>query len=334
MSKLKKILIIQTASIGDVILCTPLIEKLAQYYPTAKIDFLLKEGYEGILRRHPLLHFVIVWDKKEKKYGKLKELIHIIRENKYDAVINVQRFASSGLITTLSGAKWKSGFHKNPFSIFFNNRIKHHISARCDGEHEIIRNLKLIEKITDDNNNYPLKLYPGQHDFAKVSQYKMVRYITIAPASLWFTKQFPEEKWIDFLSDVEEDLTVYFLGSTKERELCDRIISLSGHKNSLNLSGKLDLLESAALMKDAHMNFVNDSAPLHIASAMNAPVTAIFCSTVPAFGFGPLSEKSYVVQSEKDLNCRPCGIHGFNACPKGHFDCANTINKQQLLDKL
>ena len=79
------------------------------------------------------------------------------------------------------------------------------------------------------------------------------------------------------------------------------------------------------------MNYVNDSAPLHIASAMNANVTAIFCSTIPEFGFGPLSENSVIVQTDQKLLCKPCGIHGFKACPEKHFSCATTINMNTLL---
>ncbi len=331
---LKKILIIQTASLGDVILCTPLIEKLFSFYPNAKIDFLLKEGYEGVLRRHPKLHFVIVWDKKEKKYKKLIELIRIIRDNRYDAVINVQRFASSGLITALSAAKWTVGFNKNPFSLFFSKRVKHNIGKKKDGLHEVERNLKLIDDITDAASNFPMRLYPLPHDQAKVSQYKTVQFICLAPASLWFTKQFPEEKWVEFVSAVEESLFIYFLGSPGEKELCDRIIQQSGHKNSLNLAGKLGFLESAALMKDAQMNYVNDSAPMHLASAMDAPVCAIFCSTIPEFGFGPRASRSILVQTQKELTCKPCGLHGLKKCPKGHFDCALSINKKQLLEHL
>jgi heptosyltransferase-2 len=79
------------------------------------------------------------------------------------------------------------------------------------------------------------------------------------------------------------------------------------------------------------MNYVNDSAPLHLASAVNASVTAIFCSTVPDFGFGPLSDKSRVVETQEKLDCRPCGLHGFKACPEGHFKCATAIKTEQLL---
>jgi heptosyltransferase-2 len=78
-------------------------------------------------------------------------------------------------------------------------------------------------------------------------------------------------------------------------------------------------------MKNAQMNYVNDSAPMHLASAVNAPVTAIFCSTIPAFGFTPLSDHSRVIETSEVLPCRPCGLHGYAKCPKGHFKCAETI---------
>jgi len=327
---LKKILIIQTASLGDVILSTPLIEKLHHFYPKAKIDFILKYGYEGVLRRHPFLHHVIVWDKSEKKYEKLRELIEIVRSNKYDVVINVQRFASSGLITALSGAKMKIGFRKNPLSLLFTKRINHKIGNETGNLHEINRNLKLIESFTD-SSVFPIKLYPSNLDFAKVSQYKTKRFITVSPGSLWFTKQFPEHKWVDFLASLDKDLVVYLLGSGKEVDLCNRIISKSNHQISLNLAGKLTFLESSALMKDAVMNYVNDSAPMHMASAMNAPTAAIFCSTVPEFGFGPLSDNANIIQLNENLSCRPCGLHGLKKCPKNHFRCATDINNEQLL---
>ena len=95
--------------------------------------------------------------------------------------------------------------------------------------------------------------------------------------------------------------------------------------NVMNLAGDLSLLQSAALMKGAVHNYVNDSGPLHLASSMNAAVTAFFCSTTPDFGFGPLSDNSTIKQVE-NLECRPCGLHGYKKCPKGHFKCGNEIS--------
>lgn len=330
---MKRILIIQTASLGDVILATPLIEKLHRFYPKARIDFLLKYGYEDLLRDHPYLKFVMVWDKTEKKYHHLKELVYIVRENKYDLVVNTQRFASTGLITVFSGAKQKVGFSKNPLSLFFTKRIKHKIGKKKKGTHEIERNLKLIEYLTDNSIDKPV-LYPSKHDFARVSQYKTKKYITVSPASLWFTKQYPKEKWVEFVASVDKETTVYFLGAANDKKLCDDIIVQSGHTNCLNLAGKLSFLQSAALIKDALLNYTNDSAPMHLASAVNARVAALYCSTVPEFGFGPLADTSFVIQTNKKLNCRPCGLHGKKDCPKKHFNCCNTIENSQLLSAL
>ena len=333
--ELKRILVIQTASIGDVVLATPVVEKLRHFYPKAKIDFLVKNGIESLLTSHPKIKRVLVWDKSADKYKHLRQLIIVIRERNYDAVINLQRFAASGLITTFSDAKIRLGFSKNPFAVFFTKSVKHIISANpAKSEHEIGRNLSVIDAITDRSRDYQLKLYPTQTDYAKVSQYKTKKYICLAPTSLWYTKQYPPEKWIEFLREVDEDIVVYFLGSKSDRQACDFIINNSGHKNSLNLSGRLTFLESAALMRDAAMNFVNDSAPQHFASAMNAPVTSIFCSTVPAFGFGPLSDNSVVIETDEPLDCKPCGLHGLKACPKNHFKCALTIKKEKLLARI
>jgi ADP-heptose:LPS heptosyltransferase len=328
---LNKILIIQSASIGDVILATPIIEKLHFHFPEAAIDFLLKKGNQSLFDSHPFLHHVLIWDKSKEKYKNLLGLISFIRNQKYDCVINVQRFASSGLMTAFSESKLKIGFNKNPFSLLFNKKIKHTI--RQGIRHEAERNLDLVRSFTDDTS-FPVRLYPSQQNYAKMSQYKTVRYITISPASLWFTKQFPTEKWIEFIRQIKQDFCIYFLGSTKDNEICEQIIKVSGYNNALNLSGKISFLESAALMKDAQMNYVNDSAPMHLASAVNAATTAVFCSTVPEFGFGPLSDNSVIVQTSENLDCRPCGLHGYIECPKKHFKCALTIDKDKLLKRL
>lgn len=334
-NSIKRILIIQTASIGDVVLATPVIEKLRQFYPEATIDFLVKKGIESLLIGHPKLSHVLIWNKTENKYQQLWILLENIRNEKYDVVVNLQRFASSGFITVFSRAPVKLGFNKNPFSLFFTKSVKHLITSDpTKSVHETVRNLEVVASITDKSVDYPIRLYPAAEDFAKVSQFKTSRYICLAPTSLWFTKQFPAEKWIEFLKEVDRDLHVYFLGSKSDQKACDEIINKSGHQNSINLSGKLTFMQSAALMRDATMNFVNDSAPQHFASAMNAPVTAIFCSTVPAFGFGPLSDNSAIIETDEKLSCKPCGLHGFKSCPEKHFKCALTIRKEKILERI
>lgn len=318
---MKRFLIIQTAFIGDVILATSVLEKLNEFYPDSNIDFLLRKGNEGLLKNHPTINSLLVWDKKNNKFKNLKKIIHQVKANNYDVVINLHRFVSSGLITTFSGAKETRGFKKNPLSFFFGKKYTHQIG---DGTHETTRNHQLIEDLTD-NVPAKLKLYPTKKDYEQVSSYKNKNYICLAPTSVWFTKQLPKEQWIKLIQKTDSKTTIYLLGGPDDYSQSEEIKNLAQQENIINLSGKLSFLESAALMETAQMNHVNDSAPLHIASAMNAPVTAYFCSTLPAFGFTPLSDNSKIVEVKETLKCRPCGLHGKRECPEGHFNCAFKI---------
>ncbi len=325
MEEKRSFLIIQTAFIGDVVLATALIESLNHKFPGSRIDFVVRKGNEGLLENHPILTELIVFDKKN-KFRNLISIIKKIRSNHYDYLVNVQRFATTGLITALSGAATTVGFDKNPLSFLFSKKVRH----QQEGLHEVERNNKLIEFLVGKERSKP-RLYPSIAQREKVRPYKLQPYITISPASVWFTKQFPPEKWIEFLSVVPDNLNVFLLGAPGDRELCQNIVKGISPKKVTILAGELSLLESAALMKDAEMNYVNDSAPMHLASALNAPVSAIYCSTVPAFGFGPLSDKSFIIETIEELDCKPCGLHGHHECPQGHFKCALTIDKQQLL---
>ncbi|MBK8557232.1 MAG: glycosyltransferase family 9 protein [Lewinellaceae bacterium] len=319
-----KILIIQTAFLGDVVLATPLVEKLHRFFPEANIDFLLRKGNEGLLEGHPLLHSVLVWNKKNEKYRTMLRMLLRIRQEQYDLVVNCQRFAAAGLLTALSGARQTIGFDKNPLSRFFTRRLPHNIG---DGGHEVDRNLSLIAHLTDASPEKP-KLYPSPAHYAKAKAWTDgQRYVCIAPTSVWFTKQWPIHKWAELIQLMPADCRVLLLGAPADRASCDILIADTTNRgNVFNLAGELSLIESAALMAGAAMNYVNDSAPLHLASATNAPVCAIFCSTIPSFGFGPLSDHRSIVETTVSLDCRPCGLHGYKACPKGHFACAEGID--------
>jgi len=326
-----KFLVIQTAFIGDVVLATGLIEKLHAHVPDAEIHFLVRKGNEALLQGHPLLKEVLVWDKKQQKQRNLFRMLMKIRSERYDKVINVQRFAATGLLTAFSAAKETIGFDKNPFSFLFSKKIPHIIASGGHSRHEIERNNDLIKHFTGEEVSRP-KLYPSGADHEAVQQYQSKPYICIAPASVWFTKQFPADKWTSFISKLSH--TVYLIGAPGDSDLCESIREATTHSDVINLCGRLSFLQSAALQQGAVMNYVNDSAPMHFASAVNAPVTAVYCSTLPSFGFGPLSDVKFIVEKADALYCRPCGLHGRAACPEKHFKCAYDITDEQLLNSL
>jgi ADP-heptose:LPS heptosyltransferase len=322
-NSLQKILVIQTAFTGDVILATALLESIHQQHPDIQIDVLVRKGNEGLFHQHPFLKNCLVWDKKSSKWSNLFKLIDTIRKNQYDAVLNLQRYFSSGLLTILSGAAIKVGYAKNPLSLFFTKKLPHEFN----GQHETSRNHSLLKCLGEFPTSTP-KLYPSPSDKQAIEEITKSNknYIVIAPASVWFTKQLPVDKWCELIDETPHDLAVFIIGAPGDKALQEEIINASHHPKLIGLCGKLSLLQSAELIKNARMNYVNDSAPLHLCSAMNAPVTAFFCSTVPEFGFGPLSSQSSIVEAQPRPNCKPCGIHGFRSCPQQHFNCAREIN--------
>lgn len=273
-----------------------------------------------MFNNHPFIHQVWVWNKKQDKLQNLFRLIFSIRKEQYDEVINLQRFFSSGLLTVFSGGKSTSGFVKNPLSFFFTHRYPHIIG---NGMHETARNHQLIGHFGAGAPERPA-LYPSDRDVEAVKNLVPSPYVCIAPASVWFTKQLPVSKWAELIEKVKSRFNIALIGGKEDSELCDEIIRLA-KTQAVNLAGKLSLLQTAALMKNATMNYVNDSAPLHIASAMNAPVSAFFLSTVTEFGFGPLSDVSKVYHAQPVPACRPCGLHGKKSCPEKHFNCAMHI---------
>jgi heptosyltransferase-2 len=348
-----RILVIQTAFIGDVVLATALLQNLHAAYPAAIIDILVRQGADELFTDHPYINEVHVWNKKKNKYQHLFQIIQNIRRIKYDVVINVQRYLATGIITVLSGAKKTIGFNKNPLSFLFSEVVSHQfgaaaeaaggaaeVRARAAGQnsnsaslHETSRNHALLASLTTAPVAKPA-LYPSAANFAAVQKWQGAPYICMSPGSVWETKKMPAKNWIDLINAVPTNYTIYLMGAPNETTLCAEILSGSSREGVINIAGQLNLLEAAALIKGARLNYVNDSAPMHLASATNAPVAAIYCSTIPAFGYGPLSSVQFVVETLEHLPCKPCGLHGKKACPLGHFNCGHSITTAQLLAPL
>jgi heptosyltransferase-2 len=336
----KTILIIQTAFIGDTILASHFAAAVKAQYPDSKIHFFLRKGNESVIQGLPMIEKTWVWDKQGGKTRNLLRLISELRKLKFDLVFNLHRHFNSGLVSLLVPAPVKVGFRQNPLSFAYTHKLEHKIPHHPhDNEelrwHEVQRNLQLLQAvapeltISDDQKLYRPLLPVTQKNRDKVAAYAMGEYFVVAPASVWFTKAWPEHKYRELTQALAQRGTVYLIGAPADKELCQRIGE--GIPNAKNLCGELNLLDSAALMQGARRVFVNDSAPLHLASCVNARTTAIFCSTVPAFGYTPLSQDSVVIDVGNSLDCRPCGLHGHRQCPLGHFKCGEDIALETVL---
>lgn len=333
----KTILIIQTAFIGDTILASHFARAVKTQYPNSEIHFFLRKGNESVIQGLPTIHKVWVWDKAGGKTKNLFKLIGELKQIKFDMVFNLHRHFNSGLVSAMMKSPFKAGFSQNPLSFFYTHKVNHLIPHKTLSGiwHEVQRNLQLLQKadptldIVDNQKIYKPELPIQEKNWKKIEPYSAGDYFVVAPASVWFTKAWSEHKYRELTQELAKRGKVIFIGAPTDKDLCDRISQ--DIPNTLNLCGQVNLIDSAALMKNAKRVFVNDSAPLHLASCVNAKTTAIFCSTVKEFGYTPLADDSVVVDVGSELSCRPCGLHGYKECPLKHFKCSEDIAIQKVL---
>ncbi|MBS1945016.1 MAG: hypothetical protein JST98_07400, partial [Bacteroidetes bacterium] len=129
------------------------------------------------LHSHPFLRNLYIWDKRQGKTRALFKLAAQFRKQRYDHVINVQRFLSTGLMTVLSGGKETIGYDKNPLSFLFSRKVKHQVpdwrvlrgKPAATGVHEMDRLNALIEHLTDGTRPLP-RLYPSEADYHAAEQ--------------------------------------------------------------------------------------------------------------------------------------------------------------------
>lgn len=334
---ISRILIIQTAFLGDVILCTPLIKATRKLFPDSFISFLLIPQTKNIVENNPHLDEIIVYDKKGKDKG-LKNFFKMVKKIKmknFDLVIIPHRYLRSALLPYLAKIPQRIGFDKSISSFLFTQKVTYQKNW-----HEVERNLHLLNDFSYDLPDKIPELFPGSEDFSYASQLLQDsgvkeddKTVGIAPGSVWAAKRWLAERFAE-VSDLltkEAGAKVIFLGSKEDEKLCLEIANLMKEK-PLILAGKTNILQSAVIISRCKVILSNDSAPVHIASAMKKPVVAIFGSTIPEFGFAPYGEGNIII--EKKIECRPCGIHGKNKCPKKHFKCMTEITTQEVFEAL
>jgi heptosyltransferase II len=331
MSEAKKILVIQTAFPGDAILTLPFIQELKRKRSEHLIDVLCIPSTLEIFSASPYVNSAIPFDKK----GKQKSIVAFIRfikrlrSNKYEIVYSPHRSLRSALISLNISAKETYGFEKSSLKFAFKKTVKYDPTA-----HEVKRNLEFIG---DDYSVDKWKIIPeiivSAESKNKVQQFfsenKIDKFVAIAPGSVWETKKYP----IEYFKQIVEHFTnlkyqIILIGGTEDKKLCEALKK----ENVFLAAGEFSFIETIELLRSAGLLICNDSAPTHLGMCAEIPVLTIYCSTVPLFGFYPYNKKSDHISFD-DLFCKPCGIHGFNRCPLGTFDCAKLLVPNLVIEK-
>lgn len=327
----QRILLVQTAYIGDLILTTPLIRAVRQLYPQSQIDVLVIPQTEEIVRFNPHINNVVIFDKRAKKLKAFRKTRGELLKQRYDLAISPHRSMTSALLLFMSKIPKRIGFRKGPGSLLWTDSLPYRTDVS-----EIRRNLNLLRVFTDQPFDVQTEIFWNGDIALKVEdEFKHVpdnHYcIAVAPGSVWPTKRWPEEHYAALVHALkDEHMSFFFIGSAEERDLCERIIHKSRTDTCHNLAGETNLLEASAIIQKCHLFVGNDNGAMHIANAVQTDVVAFFGPTSRTLGFYPFRENDRVF--ERDLDCRPCSIHGSKKCPLDHFQCLKELFPNEVVN--
>ncbi|MCS7204085.1 MAG: lipopolysaccharide heptosyltransferase II [Leptospiraceae bacterium] len=336
-----KILVIQTAFIGDVVLTTPMLKILKKHFPNSKLSVLVKPEAKSILENLSFIDEVIVIDKQnEHKYFGMIEIIRKIQEKNFDIILSPHQSFRTSLIVYFSRGKFKVGYDTASWSFVYD----YHVS-RNPHQHEIHRLLKFLKDSLlpefKDFTNTPIleETEDGIRKAKELLKFFTTKPVAFATSSIWPTKRWTSWGFAELAVKVIDKLKapVILIGSKADYEVSEHIRNFVKllypdhyyHKIH-NLCGKTDLPTLYSLLKRCKLLVSNDSAPVHFGCAAGIPVVAIFGPTTKELGYAPICDNSAVVEIE-GLYCRPCGTHGGKKCPEKHFRCMREITPDMVI---
>ena len=288
-NKVNSILFITLSNLGDIILSTPVLEKLYDEFPGAAIDVITGSPGREIFSAHEGVRNV-TFHPRGASLKKRLAYIAEIRKMKYDLVVDLK----NSLVPYLSGARYRTSV------LGASSRRRHKI-----GEH--LSKLSRLEIDTFSGNRFFLPISDEDVSGAEriLSLGKEKRTVVINPGAKSHLKRWGAEKFAKLADKLSEELDclVLICGNEDDRDVVGEVLSRA-EKEHINLCCKTSIGMLSELMRRSDLVITNDSAPLHVASAVNAPTIAIFGPSDES-KYGPLSEKNRILKP--DVSCRPCG---------------------------
>ena len=297
-----KILIIHTAFIGDIVLSTPLIQKLKDLYPKSEIDYLTLPTNQSVLYNNPNLNEIILYDKKGKDKGikGFLKVLKILKQKKYDYAVIPHRFIKSILLAKLAKIPDIVGFDVATGSSLLDKKVHYDMK-----KHEVERLLNLVGY---EGKKIPVRIYPAKENFVKIEKMltisgytgkKEQKLILVAPGSQRPEKMWPLEKYREVIQKLKKNEN-YFIGITGSKSEKELPLNFEKDKNVIDFRGEISLVEFGALISKADVVVGNDSSPIHIASGFEKPfVIGIFGPGKRSLGFFPWTEKSNVIEDNE-----------------------------------
>jgi len=333
-----RVLVVRFSSLGDLVLTSSPIKSLQQVFPQAEIFFLTKGRYRDIAAGLPFVSQIISLDSETKHKG-IAGFFNLIEELKsfhFDIIVDLHSNWRSFLIRKFLAAPQKVKYHKRSWARFLMVHFKwlkikprhtlelYQSALRKLGVFSTLLSPQLNLKPEDSNwgVNYlkERKVFPGDY------------LIGLSPGAKWETKRWDKEKFAETGQILAEKLNAKLIifGDEKEKELVSQIAQSLKEHNPIAAVG-LKLNQLVAVIDQCKILISNDSGLMHIATARNVPVAAIFGPTHPKLGFTPFGEKSIALSA--NVQCSPCSLHGQSPCYQKSRFCMDFISPQKVVEE-
>lgn len=332
-----KILVIQTAFLGDAVLTTPLVTALHERYPKSSLSLLCTPEVAEVFNGHPGISELIVFDKRGAHHSFRSKWViaQDLRKRAFDLAVIPHRSLTSALLAALAGIPRRIGFSSSQGRWLLTERVPFQW-----GVHDVDRNLSLLKPLGGAVSSPGLWLRPEvaavdaiQKRLEQVGVSEGTLVLGINAGSVWATKRWLPERFAAVADRAIRELgaKVIFVGGPKDVPVVERVVNAMKEK-PVNWAGATSLSELIAVIFRCSLFLTNDSGPLHIAVAAKVPTVALFGPTTRELGFFPYGPGHVVI--ERPLECRPCGLHGADKCPLGHFRCMTEISSDEVFGAL
>ncbi|MEJ2382268.1 MAG: putative lipopolysaccharide heptosyltransferase III [Gammaproteobacteria bacterium] len=342
-ASLHRVLVTKLRHHGDVLLSSPVFSVLKNQYPHLQVDALVYGETRDMLSLHPAIDQVFTIDRSWRRAGlrtQLREetrLLQALRRQRYDVLIHLtESWRGVMLARTLGARLCVAGRYGHKRGRLWTSSFTH-LYPIVHPRHTVEQNLDALRRmgIQPGDDERRLVLVPGEEAELSVDELLAEQELTsgsfihVHPTSRWLFKCWREDRvaeLINALCERGEQVVLTAAPDRKEMAMVDRITARVTHPIA-DLSGRLSLKQVAALSARAKCFVGVDTAPMHMAAAMQTPVVALFGPSSELL-WGPWQVARRVITT--DHSCRPCGRDGCGGSKVS--ECLTTIPVERVLD--
>lgn len=328
-----RILLIKPSSLGDIVHTLPVLNLLRRRWPEAKIAWLIRDTFAGLIEGHPQLDEVITFNRARfaqwwfnpRAAFELFGFLRSLGRRNFDLVIDLQGLHRSGWLARLTHAPARVGFEnaRELAPLFYT----HHVPVKSMDQHAVDRYLSVAEALGCGREpvefKFPIK--PADRTHVESLLTGVGKYAVFLPGTNWPTKRWPTQHFAALVEPLkaQRGLTTVIAGGPDVLPIANEILASFPSGGLINVVGKTNLQQLVALLDGASLVIANDTGPMHIAAAMNKPLVTMFGPTNPV-RTGPYGRADSVVRV--DIPCSPCYSRRCS-----HVSCMKWLSPEAVL---